>query len=94
MFKTIYSLDLWPSDNTPCVTKTKIRVQLVFVLDRTGSFSDFLGDFPKISNQIVSNIIQKYPGSEFGIVHFGDYPTDTFPTARIDATKYIPFLKL
>jgi len=69
----------WPSEATKCETKDNGRVQLVFVFDRTQTFEDFFPLFEGIADGITTKIVAEYPGSEFGIVYFADYPSATRP---------------
>ncbi|CAL8092089.1 unnamed protein product [Orchesella dallaii] len=56
-----------------CDANQKLRLQIVFVFDRTYTFYFQRTTFADFSRTFISSAQKSYPGSEFGVVSFADY---------------------
>lgn len=62
--------DLLTTTGTPPIKK----LDVLFVIDRTGSMSDVINQVKETAINIMNNIKGKVPDSQFGVMAFQDYP--------------------
>jgi hypothetical protein len=64
------------------------KLDLVFLVDVTGSFGDDIANFKAVSANVVNQIQVSNPNARFGLATFQDYPIGSWVSMRyIDSDK-------
>ncbi|CAL8130487.1 unnamed protein product [Orchesella dallaii] len=69
----------WPTDEDTCSIEEPVRLQVVFCFDQSATFRSFLQQFQSIAGRLTSALENQFPGSEFGVTAFADYPSSEVP---------------